>query len=378
MPRRNRTAVPELESPELPPGQTLTLPPEQERELDPYEETGDIGALADASYEDWSWHVYRIGDGREVPRSQETGQRVWITKLHGPIDMVDFQARFGGGLFEFWGYFDKSLRKRVRQSVAGPRKVYDVTPASPPPAAPAALPAVAAVPGLDPLYRLIEDQNRRMDALIQVLRTPAPVAAPPAPAPAPLSIGDVFAVADGISQRRNPEGGAIKELMEVFKMGLELRGEAEKPERSTTEVLIESLAPALERIATAMVTARRAPPRRPPGAAVESTARIVTEPEPGAVPPPEPVNHRWATAVEAMANAIGRGEDPTEFALTLEAILNPQEVGMLRLGNAEQITAQLRSEAAGEFPVLATDAAAAFIAAVLAELKAPAVDEVGA
>jgi hypothetical protein len=341
--------------------------------LNLYRETGDMGALEDVSFQDWTWQVYRMRGPEEMIQNRVKSARVWMTKVTGPVDLSQIQRHLGGGDFEFWGYFGGHLRTRIRHEIDGPRKTYDgVTTRAEVTPAPAA--AVATTTD-DRILRLLEGQQRTLDAIAVNLARPATNRDS-------LSVTDVFSIADRISQRTaSPENG-LSTVVEAFKEGMALRANVEGgPEKSTTEVVIEKLSPLLERVLGAMLANRRpapAPrPAAPAGTVVPAASRAEVLDDAGDPAPAADASedgYRWRAAIEAMANAIAEGEDPADFAVTLERILNAQELGMLRLGSAEMVTETVRKNAGSRFEILNTDAAAAFVAAVLEELKRPTED----
>ena len=82
------------------------------------------------------------------------------------------------------------------------------------------------------------------------------------------------------------------------------------------------------------------------------------------------MNYRWPAAIEALANAIAGDEDPIEFAITLEHILNKQEFGMLRQATVDLVMGEV-GVWVDSFPILKTDQARTFLEALLAEIKNP-------
>lgn len=342
----------------------------------PEPELGDVGELADSRYTEFSWTIYRLRSNDEISRNPQAGPRSLVTKRVGPIDILEIQKAFGAGIYEFWAYLDqndgqgKRLRFRRVYAVDGPRKdVMGNIP--PPPAATAVDPALAAV--LAALTRTLE----RLDARAAVA---APAAAP-APAMQPFPFAELVQLSKLISDKATPAlaGASITEMMGLVTQGIEL-GKSTQPgaEQSTVAVVLEKLAPSLERLAATLLTRRPAPPpqRRPAGGPVPSSAQVVNEPE--QPEPPSDDQTRMSAAIDALARAVIEQTPPDDFAFVLEHSLSREQVAMLRLGSTEQIMSQLaESGATLKYPILATEAAAPYLDSVLAELRAPAPEEDG-
>ncbi len=360
--------------------------------LNLYRESGDLQALNDASLNDWSWMVYRLRTPDEMVRDRSKHQRIFVTKLVGPLDVMELQRAVGGGVFEIRGFFNNRIQTCQRHELAGPIRTFA-------PAAPVTesngvhMRASAPPDGTRMLRRMIRRQNRQLRQLgetVSALRA-APV---PAPAPQSLDVLQVFELADRIHARSNPhpEANVLDQMVSAFKSGMEVKREVDgEPARTLTDTLVDKGIPALERLLGTLLMTRRGAPPRPPGPAAHppSSATVVDNPAtqdvapaatPG-VPPAEPPaggddadagGHRWATAIEALARAVSEGQDPRDFSITLEAILQPQEIGILRLSPADQVTAMLRSRAGGHLPVLNSEATAVFVREVVTELNRPA------
>lgn len=355
-------------------------------QLNLYRETGDAAILADPAFNGWTWTVYRLRTSEEMARERTRMQRVWMTRVSGPLDVAELQASLGGGTFEIRGMFDGTMRARFMVEIHGVRKA--AVPHVPPTLLPTDTPlppasAPASPPPDDRIARLLElvvQGQQQTAALIAALGNTRQQADPNA-----LTVKDVFEIAERMRER-GPDQTVLGEIVSAFKNGMELRAQVEGgPERSTTEILVDKIMPAVERVATAMISRPAPAPRRPaagPRAAVSvpaSSATVVENPTPPPLapdPPPaaadepgEAGNHRMATAIEALARAIERGDEPGEFAITLEAILADDELDTLRSMPDEQVVTVLRQSAGGELPALKDEAAAAFIAATLAELR---------
>lgn len=398
MPKQPRTRVPALATPSAPPpggspdenasddGGTFEFLPNFEHEgLDRFRDSGDMAALHDASFNDWEWVIYRLRSPREMTDLQTRIQRVLIAKITGPLDVTHVQSLCGGGVFEFRGFLQNILRTRFTQELAGPPKHYAaLAPTIATPASMASTPAPVAVVS-DPerrMLRLIRMQRRQIAELAASVQQLAARPATPAPS-AGMDLAALIEVADRLNARANPhpEANVLNQVVDAFQKGMDMRAALEgQPESSTVDKLIDKGMPAVERLLGTLLAPRMRPraaaapaPVPPPSSAVV----VETAPEPPAATAPAAAEaddgrHRWATAIEALARAIAENDDPADFAVTLEAVLQPQEVEILVGSPDEATVAQVRANAGGAFPALNTDAGAAFIAAVLAELRKPA------
>jgi len=342
----------------------------------PEPELGDVGELADSRYTEFSWTIYRLRGNDEISRNPQAGPRSLVTKRVGPIDILEIQKAFGAGIYEFWAYLDqndgmgKRLRFRRVYAVDGPRR--DVTGiVAPMPAAAGVDPALAAV--LAAINRTLE----RLDARAAV----AAPSAPPAPVMQPFPFAELVQLSKLITDKATPAlaGASITEMMALVTQGIEL-GKSTQPgaEQSTVAVVLEKLAPSLERLAATLLTRRPPPPpmRRPPGGPVTSTAQVVNEPEPPPLPSDDET--RMSAAIDALARAVIEQTPPDDFAFVLEHSLSREQVAMLRLGSTEQIMGQLaESGATAKYPILATEAAAPYLDSVLTELRTPSTGEEG-
>jgi len=72
-----------------------------------------------------------------------------------------------------------------------------------------------------------------------------------------------------------------------------------------------------------------------------------------------------------LASSIEAGDDPRDFPEMLERLLADDDLAMLRQAPDDAVIAQVRTAAAGAFPVLDTDDGAAFMRTMLSELREP-------
>lgn len=337
---------------------------------------GDLAALADASYSEWKWHVYRVRSPEDMATSRSRQQTVFAVTLMGPLDVSQLRETVGGGVFQVWGYLGGALRVKRTFELEGPPRYYapPAPPAPPPPVA--AAPTTAPPNGTDPvLVQLLQGQQKTLDMIAARLAVPAV-------APG-LSFTDALAMAEMMNRGGGGGGVEMKDLVTLFKQGIEVGSNAVGGnEKSTLEVILEKAMPSLERVATAM--AARAP-RRPAQAATvrpreASSAAVVEDPT---AAPPEPAAPpeltleqqqaavRWGGAVDALARAIADATEPADFADTLDALLLPDEIDLMLAGGTAAVMQQIRT-AGGRYPILNTPGAEQFVGAVLAVLAEPA------
>jgi hypothetical protein len=373
MVRSRRAAPPQTE---IAPDNALEDAMEPDSEANLIGSVGDITQLADPKYRDWTWWVYRMKSQDEIEKNPKSKPRAICTKILGPLDVIEIQSRFGGGVYEFWGYLDGTLRAKATHELEGARKVFDPTPATPT----AATAATNGAGGGGTDFALLRIE------LAQLAKTVGEMVAKKPEAPQGLTVKDVVELVAMLNKMQgnanqpapSPIGSdVVKEMVGLFKDGMEVRREADGgSEQSTLGIVIEKLAPALERVATAVLTRRPMPPRPPgpPRPVREAEHEVVGDPAaPAAAPPASVINHRWATAVEKLAEAVAQAQEPGDFAADLEGILNDQEIAVLRLATVEQVIAEC-GVLTETYPILKTEPARIFIEAVLSELRNPSED----
>ncbi len=344
-------------------------------ELDLFRETGDMNVLSDAAFTDWSWIIYYLRTPDEMARLHTKEQRVLITKLVGPLDILQVQGICGGGSFEIRGTFEGRLRARLRIDLAGPKKDYNA-PVAPTPAAVQAFAMRAPRSRLERhVLRTLRRQGQVLEQLVARAGTPATPAAPGAQG---ITLTDIINLADKLAQRQNPapEANTLNTVVDAFKQGMSLAQElGGGPERTQTEIIMEKAMPVAERLLGAILTGARrrqpaptprpgSPPAPDPSAAVPGEAHVV-EPE----SPPDLDTVRMMGAVDALARAIEARRPPEEFAATLEDLLSPDQLSVLLFSPQDEVIGSVLA-AAPKYPVLAGDGARAYLTAVLTTLKA--------
>lgn len=372
--RRRRT---EVESP--PQGADGQQDDDLEDEEDDAERArlGDLVALADSTFADYTWHVFRQRSPEDMARTRSRQQSVFATTITGPIDMTQLRATVGGGVFTLWGYLGGKLTRKIRFEMEGP-PIYYAPPSVAPavPVAPAGTAPTSTPNGTDPvLLGVLQTILKTQEAIATRLAQPAPQSG--------FSFREMLALSSAMGGRQS-NGIEMKDLVQLFQQGIEIGGNAAGGnEKSTLEVVLEKGIPALEKVAMAM--SRRAA-ARPPGSPAPrprpASAAVVVEdpPAPGAAtstPAEAELTDdqkaeamRWGATVDALARAIQDGTEPDDFADTLDALLLPTEIDLMLMGETADVVAQLRT-AADRYPILNTPGAESFVDRVLASLRDP-------
>lgn len=387
MPPR-RIVVPNIEHPPEPPVDPIVT----EDDDSPSDPMGDLAFLTDAS-DDIEWSVERFKTAQEIASDGSRGKaRVWVTKLVGKVDLAAFAREQGGGLFRFYGKLPGGAYYASKEvELAGPRKDYNAPAPSPNPSVTVATPTAAPVdPEALRQRRFLRRLYRKIEALeLRATATPAH-----APAPAmPTDLNLIFGLADRINQRAVPSEGPVEKIADALMKGIEIGSGREGPAADGGNEwvpIIKEVIPVLRDLIGTFAAAARARNARPGGAPgrpaaaprppreAEATVETVN-PEPRAAEPQDPPapappangdSHRLQVAIESLARAIARGDDPQDFAATLEGILNEQELFFLAQGTPDELMAQLGTYAE-RFPVFKNDRTRGFVTALLAELANP-------
>lgn len=357
----------------------------------PAPDDADILQLATATYAAWTWWIYRVREPDEMRDGQKRNRLILCTKVTGPLDVIAIQRDYGGGTFDVWGFHKSKLKLRRNFDVAGPRKVWtDMREAE-------ASPPASAPPGGDTGAQLLA---ARMDSIERSLER---IASAPAAAAAGLTIADFLKLMP-LMQPAQPSIDAsalLTQMIGIFKMGAEVRSDADAPPTPVVGIILDRLLPAVERLAGAVIArnnnivrpvlpAGPTMPQQQKAAASLSRAEVVADPLPANPPgyvgqPPGPVGDppapapglgaetleqiRFTALVDALARAIDEGDNPKDFASTVERMLNDSELEQLTGTPLELLMPQLVATKE-TYPVFGTDVARPFVDAVLSELKA--------
>lgn len=357
---RLSTDVPENEPELVEPDQEL--PPEGEHAI------GDLASLGSPDYQDWKWVIYRLRSQAEMARLRTKERRVWVGECSGPINFGQVQSEHGGGVFEFWGFYEGKLRKRPHVELAGPIKSFP-TPESfaAPVAAVAAAAAAPAQAGNGFPTEAVLLLQRLVDRVERLETSRAHV-----PAPQGMTMKDVLALVP-ILQREPSQpmpADSIKEMVGIFREGIELGRASEPTEQSTTAVVIEKLAPLLQKILEQQFSARRRPQPQPHpqtnpgGQPTVSHAEVVETIE------PTPSEIRMGAVVDSLSRAIAEDLDPADMAATIEVVLTAEEVAMLKQSSADQVMESL-GEVRERYPLLGDERAKVYVSEVLEALRNP-------
>src|SRR5882724_5011020 len=351
---RNRApateSAPKLVVPEPPPPDELPAglsDPGGDDDENGVEDLGDLLALSDEAYRDAVWYVWRRRTpGESVDRRSNPNAPIYVAKVVGAIDLDDLAKQIGGGSFRLCGF--RNGRKFVERpfEVDGPRKVHSVDPK---PAQGAAAPAsqdLAAV--------LASTLERALDRIEQKL----------AAAPAPAVNGNALTIKDAIELAKmmrgepqgSPDAALVQSYVGILKDGIALGASREAPTGTDWASVVEKSMPLLEKMIGGLLSRRPGVPVRRPAPAPArpggSHAEVVHEPAPAtpaAVEPEEPGESvRMAAVVDSLARAVdAMGTDdeiePADFAVTVETILQPAELSMLRLTTTDGLMSELGS-----------------------------------
>lgn len=368
-------------------------PPQPDQYDDPTgaeDALGDFQTLTEETGRDSYWIVWRRRTPGAVDKNTNPSTPTYVCKILGALDLDELKRTVGGGSFRVCGYTANG-RKFGERSVTfeGPRKL--VADDSPPVIPAATVSPVVTVQSAAPASDLVV-LLQRMDARLDRLER-TPLAAPVAPPV--MSFSDVIEAAKAMKgERSDPDANVVSSMVGILQQGIELGKSAVKsggePAGTDWAVVVEKVAPSLERLLGAMLARRPMPAqmRRPMPAnpaAVQSdktpspsgsVAEVIPDDQAG---DPEPGNVRMAAVVDALARAIdGMGTpeeiEPADFAVTVETILSPLELSTLRIGTTDQLMGEL-SGLVDRFPALGKAQARPYVDAVLSALRDPGSDE---
>lgn len=355
---------------------------------------GDIALLDDAAFSAYKWSIWRRRLSDEISREPDGGEWEHVATRIGPIDEEWARETLGGGTFKLRGYFDngdgrgRMLTRQPVITIAGPRRNFAAVVVPTPVAPPAAAPPTDSITG--PLLEYMRSRDRELDRVIDRLSNVQQHAPAPQPVPSLKDVVESLAMLDkmrGSNAPADPNDKVVSTMLEMVQKGIDLGREREPAAPAEGEptnpwaTLAVALAPLADKILTtiAMRERARAAPQRPraPGAAPPppatepSSATVVGEPETEPVVEAPGLSARLMVAIEALARAVARGDDPVVFAATLDQVLDDQELGTMRLTDDAVLLSQIRAVAGTTWPVLATDAAERFLSATLAEIRNP-------
>lgn len=331
-------------------------------------DTGDLEVLLDDT-RDWKWHIWRHKTADELARNPRGQPSTYVTTLHGKVDLTDFHQRFGGGDYEFRGHLAglRGVQERVRTELEGAHRppVFE-----PPPAAAAPAPSNGPAPAATELGVVLQNQQQQLAEL----RALVAKLTDRAPSQDGMSVKEALTLFLPLIQGRDPGPEAVKEMIALYRDGVKDGAKQEPGEPNLAVTLVEKLTPAVERIATAMVTRRVAPRTGPAPRAVPEAVVVGAAPE-SPEPPDDVAKARWQAVVDSLARAIPEAVEPGEFAATLEHVLTAEDIEILKLTTTEALMLELGAYGGGRYPVLATPEASRYVNAVLSELRNPPLED---
>jgi hypothetical protein len=348
---------------------------------------GSLFAIQGPEFENVEWSIHRYRTRQEMAGDPSGEKMEWVADELGELKGGEIVARIGGGTFRFYGYIprsDGSGRKRLAYNrliaLAGPRCDFGYT-------TPAPVTANASPPGSQGdalLIQLIQRMDQRLDRLERVAAVPAEKTSAVEMLNGMLT---GMATMDAMRARNAPpppmdDREAVKTAFEMFRQGIEV-GQTRDPVAAGEagvdwSKVLEVTMPAIERILTTMGRRRQPPPAPPNGGAARppSSAEVIDEPRPAPAAEQKPTGatpeHRWSTAIESLYRAMLNGRDPSDFAGTLEDILDPTEVQQLRDATDPQVMEFLKPAIDTQYPTLAGPQGQVYLRSVLAALRTPA------
>jgi len=377
------------------------------------EAVGDLELFDSSEFNDYEWVINRMRSREEIAADPTGPVMEFWTKKVGPLDYAQLREELGGGAFELRGSVRvdgrKILQRKPVRRFAGPRLKY--------PGAPLVTAngvGAPAPPANDAIARILERMDQRLSLLesgggksnlSELVHSLAALDAlrdrnQPAPPPPAPGIGELVTALKGIhemsgsSAPREPNSVEFaKEMVGMLHQGITI-GQAREPIAVSGDGDGPNYMPVVEKVIdifSAMMARRQSPPRQPAGTPPQPAGRVHVEPTPVPVTQPGPPSSatvvddepeappvtdlsRWNVATEATYRAMLSGDDPGDFAGSLEHILNDAELSLIRDGNpppsAKQVLVFL-GPLSTQFPQLMTTQGEVYLDAVLAALRNP-------
>lgn len=340
------------------------------------EAAGDVTMLSGDAFADYTWSIFRQ---RTRAEQSDGGQpwEYWCRKT-GPIDLEQLQSEVGGGTFELRGYRKlgtgsgrRGLKKRVTVTLRGDRQQSE-SPSSPTPTPPT---APTTTSSSDPIVRLIERMDERMDRMQEAVLMLARGSSSQSTGSI-RDIAEVMKVLNEIRQpaARDPDLEVVKTLMGVFQQGISM-GQQREPapigDGPDWNGIVNTAAPIFNKVVDVFVESRkRQTIRRAVPPTTPSRAEVVGDPEPAETVAPEPDMRqvRMMALMDALARAIERRLDPADFADTVADSLPADELAPFLTNPPELVVAEI-ARVGIRYPAIATDAGKAYIGAVLQALR---------
>jgi len=345
---------------------------------------GDLAALA-AADSGWHWQVHRIKSQDEISKNRRGKERIWVTAITGAVDLQDFHARHGGGVYEFWGSVGGQLTKKVTLELDGLpriRTVSDPTPATTP------LVNGELSRGERLMLKMIRLQERRIQ---QIERTAAPIEKPSSITELVSALGTM----DELRQRGQPvtDQSIAKELFQsmttAMQKGIELgqgrdpipAGEGGTDWLKVAETFVPLAGRVLDRMAQSRPVARAASPPRArtasaagaapptPDAASGSSSAEVIENDVVVTATPAITTARWMVVMDLLAQGVREAAPREDVADMIAEILPDGELEAILQLPDQAVVNDIAAKAGGQYPELVSEAGMAYVASILIELK---------
>jgi len=373
------------EDPEQFPGDDLTAEEIEQAEV------GDLFSIQGSEFENVSWSIARCRTRQEIAADPQGQQEEWVADHTGQIHGSEIMERIGGGTFRFRGYIPRSDGRGVRMkynrliALAGPRKNFAEVASSP---VPATAPNVVSNNGLTRGERVLLKAMREMSQRVDRLEHVAPQEKPSSITELVTALGSL----DAMRQRSQPasDTSVAKEMFEAMgkalSQGIELGRDREPlppDEGGNAWVKVaETFVPLAHRVLDRMGQRR---------SAITPPPRSAASPEPTPQPPPPsaPASHaeaiedeeqsiataRMMVVVDLLSRHATEQVDVAECADAVAEVLTETELATILNLPDQAIVGDIASRAGGRYPILASEAGATYVGAVLGELRRPPEDE---
>lgn len=339
-------------------------------------EQGKVGNLFAIHGDEWAeveWSIQRYRTRQEIGNDPAGLKTEWVADHYGEVNGQEMAHQLGGGTFRFMGYrkADDGRKRLIYNkpiAIAGPRRDHSYVP---PPPAP--VPVITnGAPHSDPLLRdLLDRMDRRLERLEEHGRVTPPQQT------SLKDMAETMVLLNGLNgHQREPNGEVVKQMLGFVQQGVDLANSQGGGSGGGTDwaKLAETVMPIARDFLDQVRETRRMREAARRGRPV-SRAEVVDPAGGSPTPPTEPqpidaAEIRALAVIDALSRAIVEGEQPEDFAVTLEALLPAPELFQLKAATStEMVMSALIAKAGDHYPVLKTPQAAQYVDRVLTEIR---------